>query len=93
MGMVTLPRGLDPAKVPLVVFPHGGPWSRDHGAYKSPRLLFWQTADTRCLSQPSGHQQVMGFKYVMAAERDFGKGRVHQDIMDGIGVCSFTRYR
>lgn len=32
---LTLPVGLEPKALPLVVFPHGGPWSRDYWGYHS----------------------------------------------------------
>src|SRR6185312_11323261 len=28
-GYLTLPKGVDPKKLPLVVYPHGGPFARD----------------------------------------------------------------
>ncbi len=30
---LTLPKGLKPAQLPLIVFPHGGPWARDSFGY------------------------------------------------------------
>ena len=32
---LTLPKGLDPKNLPLIVFPHGGPWARDGWGYNS----------------------------------------------------------
>jgi len=32
---LTLPRGAEPKNLPLVVFPHGGPWGRDTWGYHS----------------------------------------------------------
>jgi dipeptidyl aminopeptidase/acylaminoacyl peptidase len=32
---LTLPKGVEPKKLPLVVVPHGGPWSRDIWGYNS----------------------------------------------------------
>ncbi len=32
---LTLPKGLAPKNLPLVVFPHGGPWARDNWGYNS----------------------------------------------------------
>jgi dipeptidyl aminopeptidase/acylaminoacyl peptidase len=32
---LTLPKGVEPKNLPLVVFPHGGPWGRDNWGYNS----------------------------------------------------------
>ena len=32
---LTLPKGLEPKNLPLIVFPHGGPWARDGWGYNS----------------------------------------------------------
>ena len=34
-GYLTLPVGLPPAKLPLVLLVHGGPWARDWWGYNS----------------------------------------------------------
>ncbi len=33
-GYLTLPLGVPPEKLPVVVYPHGGPWSRDNWGFK-----------------------------------------------------------
>ncbi len=82
-GYVTLPKGLDPSKVPLVVFPHGGPWSRDYGAFKS-QAAFLANRGYAVFEPRFRASSGYGFNYLISANRDFGKGRVHQDIMDGM---------
>ncbi|MEM6634122.1 MAG: S9 family peptidase, partial [Bacteroidota bacterium] len=32
---LTLPKGLEPAGLPVIIFPHGGPWARDYWGYNS----------------------------------------------------------
>jgi dipeptidyl aminopeptidase/acylaminoacyl peptidase len=32
---LTLPKGVDPKNLPVIVFPHGGPWARDTWGYNS----------------------------------------------------------
>jgi dipeptidyl aminopeptidase/acylaminoacyl peptidase len=32
---LTLPKGVDPKNLPVIVFPHGGPWARDTWGYSS----------------------------------------------------------
>ncbi|MEO6394025.1 MAG: S9 family peptidase [Pyrinomonadaceae bacterium] len=34
-GYLTLPRGIEPKNLPLIVVPHGGPWGRDSWGYSS----------------------------------------------------------
>lgn len=34
-GYLSLPKGVEPQNLPLIVFPHGGPWARDHWGYHS----------------------------------------------------------
>ena len=39
-GFLTLPKGLEPKNLPLMVVPHGGPWARDAWGYSSmPQFL------------------------------------------------------
>ena len=38
-GYLTLPHGVKPEMLPVVVNPHGGPWARDHWGYK-PEVQF-----------------------------------------------------
>jgi dipeptidyl aminopeptidase/acylaminoacyl peptidase len=38
-GYLTLPRGIEPRNLPVVVNPHGGPWARDHWGF-NPEVQF-----------------------------------------------------
>ncbi len=38
-GYLTLPRGVEPKNLPVVVNPHGGPWARDHWGF-NPEVQF-----------------------------------------------------
>lgn len=82
-GYVTLPLGRKVSEVPLVVMPHGGPWSRVTGGYDR----FTQLLANRgyAVFQPNFRASTgMGKNYVMSAKQDFGDGRVQQDIIDGM---------
>jgi len=84
-GYVLLPPGADPATLPLVVNPHGGPWAHDRPDYGS----FAQFLVNRgyAVFQPQFRGSTgYGRDYVFAAQGDFGNGRVQQDIVEG------TRY-
>ncbi len=37
---LTLPKGVPPTKLPLLVFPHGGPWGRDSWGYRTYAQFF-----------------------------------------------------
>lgn len=82
-GYVTIPRGVDVATAPLVVVVHGGPWTRVRGQLST----FAQFLATRgyAVFEPNFRASTgFGQKYESAAKRDFGRGRVHQDIMEGM---------
>lgn len=82
-GFLLLPPGADPATLPLVVNPHGGPWSRDRPDYGS----FAQFLVNRgyAVFQPQFRSSTgYGRDYVFAARGDFGNGRVQQDIVEGV---------
>lgn len=82
-GYVTLPKGYDPASVPLIVMPHGGPWNRVKGGYDA-RAQFMANRGYAVFQPNFRSSTGFGRQYVTSANKDFGKGRVHQDIIDGM---------
>jgi dipeptidyl aminopeptidase/acylaminoacyl peptidase len=81
-GYITLPNGLDPSKLPLIVVPHGGPWSRAEGSYLS--IIQFMANRGYAVFQPNFRGSTgFGKNYVLSANKDFGNGRVQQDIIDG----------
>lgn len=81
-GFLTLPPGADPARVPLVVHPHGGPWSHTRPDYSG----FVQFLANRgyAVFEPNFRGSTgYGRAYLFAARGDFGDGRVQQDIVEG----------
>jgi len=81
-GFLTLPPGTDPARVPLVVHPHGGPWSHTRPDYSG----FVQFLANRgyAVFEPNFRGSTgYGRAYLFAARGDFGDGRVQQDIVEG----------
>ncbi|WND01744.1 prolyl oligopeptidase family serine peptidase [Temperatibacter marinus] len=82
-GYLTLPRGVEIAKAPMVVFPHGGPWNRVYGGFAGvPQLL----ANRGYIVFEPNFRASTGFgkAYIMSAQKDFGDGRVQDDIIDGV---------
>lgn len=81
-GFITVPPG-DPRSLPLVVAAHGGPWSHWQPGYH-PMAQFMASRGA-IVFQPNhrgstGH----GHAYLVAANGDFGIGRVQRDIDDGV---------
>ena len=82
-GYVTLPNGLDLSQVPLVVYPHGGPWGRAKGSY-SWRAQFLANRGYAVFEPNFRASTGFGRAHIEGASRDFGDGRVQQDILDGM---------
>lgn len=82
-GYLTLPRGADAAKVPLVTMVHGGPWSRFDGDYHW--LVQWLANRGVAVFQPNFRASTgYGEKYMLSPGMDFGNGRVQADIIEGV---------
>lgn len=79
---LTLPPGLAPERLPLVVFPHGGPWSRDDSGFD-----WWaQFLATRgyAVLQPQFRGSVgFGAELQRAGKRAWGQA-MQDDLLDGI---------
>ena len=70
-------------EVPLVVVPHGGPWSRVKGHYSS--IIQFLANRGYAVFEPNFRSSTgMGRHYVLSANKDFGDGIVQQDIIDGM---------
>jgi dipeptidyl aminopeptidase/acylaminoacyl peptidase len=82
-GYLTLPIGKKINQVPLVVVPHGGPWSRASGGY-DPIVQLLANRGYAVFEPNFRASTGMGKHYVMSANKDFGDGRVQQDIIDGL---------
>ncbi len=81
-GLLTLPPGRDPARAPLVVFVHGGPWTSDTTDYSAQTQLLANRGYIVFRPQYRGSAGY-GRRYLFAAHGDFGDGRVQRDIEDG----------
>lgn len=82
-GYLTLPRGADAARTPLVTMVHGGPWSRFDGDYHW--LAQWLANRGVAVFQPNFRASTgYGEKYMLAPGMDFGNGRVQRDIIEGV---------
>ncbi|MBX3713121.1 MAG: S9 family peptidase [Lysobacter sp.] len=81
-GFVHLPPGRDAARAPLVVLAHGGPWNHARPEYNG--IAQFLAHRGYAVFEPNfrsstGH----GIAYTLAANGDFGNGRVQRDIVEG----------
>jgi dipeptidyl aminopeptidase/acylaminoacyl peptidase len=81
-GYLTLPRGRDPKNLPLVVFPHGGPASRDE-----PGFDWWaqgMAARGYAVLQVNFRgSQGFGWDYMQAGFGEWGR-KMQTDLSDGV---------
>ncbi|MGN9814754.1 S9 family peptidase [Streptomyces sp. SD11] len=79
---LTLPVGVEPSRLPLVLFVHGGPWSRDSWGYHPPAQLF---ANRGCAVLQIDFRGSTGYgrAHTRAAIGEFA-GRMHDDLIDGV---------
>jgi len=79
---LTLPQGIDPKHLPLIVMPHGGPWARDSWSYTA----FTQFFANRGIAvlQPNYRGSTgYGKKFLNAGNREWGE-KVQDDITWGV---------
>ena len=82
-GFLMLPPGVDPATAPLIANVHGGPFNvvrpefSNNGQFLANRGYIVFEPNFR---GSTGH----GRDYMLAANGDFGNGRVQQDIVEGV---------
>lgn len=80
---VTVPKGVEPRNLPVVVMPHGGPWNRDTWGYDP----FAQFLANRgyVVFQPNFRGSTgYGQAFLNAGNKQWGTGMMQHDITDGI---------
>lgn len=80
---LTLPRGVEPTNVPVVIHPHGGPWGRDTWGYDS----YAQYLANRgyAVLQPNFRGSAgFGKSFLNAGNNEWGTGVMQHDISDGV---------
>jgi dipeptidyl aminopeptidase/acylaminoacyl peptidase len=81
-GFVALPPGADPARVPLIVSVHGGPWSHVSTGWSA--ITQFLVNRGYAVFEPNFRGSTgYGRSYAFAAGADFGDGRVQRDIEEG----------
>jgi dipeptidyl aminopeptidase/acylaminoacyl peptidase len=81
-GYLTLPVGVEPKNLPLVLNVHGGPWYRDTWGY-NPEAQWLANRGYACLQVNFRGSTGYGKEFVNAADREWG-GKMHDDLIDGV---------
>ncbi|HTA62572.1 MAG TPA: prolyl oligopeptidase family serine peptidase [Bacteroidia bacterium] len=81
-GYLTLPIGLEAKNLPVIVHPHGGPWSRDEWGYDS-EVQFLANRGYAVLQVNFRGGTGYGKKFYVAGFKQWG-GKMQDDITDGI---------
>ncbi len=81
-GYLTLPVGVKPARLPLVLFVHGGPWARDTWGYSS--YAQWLANRGYAVMQVNFRGSTgYGKKFLNAGNKQWGKA-MHTDLLDAV---------
>ena len=81
-GYLTLPRGIAPKKLPVVVNPHGGPWARDHWGF-DPEVQFLANRGMAVLQMNFRGSTGYGKAFWQAGFKQWGR-KMQDDITDGV---------
>jgi len=80
-GYLTTPAGREAKNLPMVVFPHGGPWGRDLWGYDP--YAQWLANRGYAVLQPNFRASTgYGKQYLNAGDRQWA-GAMHTDLLDG----------
>jgi dipeptidyl aminopeptidase/acylaminoacyl peptidase len=79
---LTLPKGVEPKNLPMVIFPHGGPWARDNWGY-NPFAQFWANRGYAVLQPNFRGSTSYGKKFIDAGNKQWGD-KMQDDITWGV---------
>ncbi|EDX83615.1 X-Pro dipeptidyl-peptidase (S15 family) [Synechococcus sp. PCC 7335] len=80
---LTLPKGVSPENLPVIVFPHGGPWGRDSWGY-SPVAQFYANRGYAVLQPNFRGSAGYGKAFLNAGNQQWGTGVMQHDVTDGM---------
>ena len=81
-GYLTLPKGLEPRNLPVVVNPHGGPWARDSWGF-NPEVQFLANRGYAVFQMNFRGSTGYGKKFWEISFKEWGK-TMQDDITDGV---------
>ncbi len=79
---LTLPVGLDPKNLPMVLFVHGGPWARDSWGY-NPVAQWFANRGYACLMVNFRGSTGYGKTHLYAGNKQWGL-KMHDDLIDSV---------
>ena len=80
---LTLPKGVPSENLPVIIFPHGGPWGRDSWGY-SPVAQFFANRGYAVLQPNFRGSAGYGKAFLNAGNQQWGTGVMQHDITDGV---------
>ncbi|MFC0779340.1 S9 family peptidase [Flavobacterium sp. HJSW_4] len=81
-GYLTLPLGIDPKNLPVIINPHGGPWARDGWQY-NPEIQFLANRGYAVLQMNYRGSTGYGKKFWESSFKQWGK-TMQDDVTDGV---------
>lgn len=81
-GYLTLPKGIEPSNLPVVINPHGGPWHRDSWGF-NPEVQFLANRGYAVLQMNFRGSTGYGKKFWEASFKQWGR-TMQDDITDGV---------
>jgi len=79
---LTLPVGISPKNLPMVLFPHGGPWARDRWGFNASAQ--WLANRGYAVLQPNFRGSTgYGKKHLNAGNKQWGL-KMHDDLIDAV---------
>jgi dipeptidyl aminopeptidase/acylaminoacyl peptidase len=81
-GYLTLPLGLEAKNLPVITYPHGGPWARDVWGF-NPEIQFLANRGYAVLQMNFRGSTGYGKKFWMSSFKQWGK-TMQDDITDGV---------
>ncbi|MGA8572228.1 MAG: prolyl oligopeptidase family serine peptidase, partial [Desulfobaccales bacterium] len=81
-GYLTLPKGVAPKDLPVVINPHGGPWARDHWGF-DPEVQFLANRGLAVLQMNFRGSTGYGKAFWEASFKEWGL-KMQDDISDGV---------
>jgi dipeptidyl aminopeptidase/acylaminoacyl peptidase len=81
-AFLTVPKGAEPKNLPVVIFPHGGPWARDSWGY-NPFAQFWANRGYAVLQPNFRGSTGYGKKFIDAGNKQWGD-KMQDDITWGV---------
>ncbi len=81
-GYLTIPVGVEPKNLPVIILPHGGPWARDSWGF-SPEAQFFANRGYAVLSMNFRGSTGYGKQFWTAGFQQWGRA-MQDDITDGV---------